>query len=191
MSVLLYVAVAILLLIGLGAVIGSPKDYTAQGWEKTLEHYGLTGFEAIWQTRAFPEPAHYKIEPWEGFGSVAHALLRDAAGQSLSIFVKRQKNYRIRDIFHPIRGGMTLHNELINLHRYRGLGILCPTPVYFAQRTNFIGCSRAVLIVEELAGFQPLDRFLASRWHPLQMSERKTLIHAIATEIKKLHARHL
>jgi tRNA A-37 threonylcarbamoyl transferase component Bud32 len=189
---MLSIAIAALLVGGLALFMDLPKDYIAKKWSGVLQYNGLTDFDALWQLElTLVGNTNHKIQPLAGYSNVSRGKLRSGDGKEFSIFVKRQKNYRIKDIWHPIRGAMTLSRELTNLHRYRRLGILCPTPLYFVQRSKIVGSSRAILIVEELNGFQDLRQFLFFKYPQLSTIERKTLIYSVARAVRKLHNNHL
>lgn len=114
---------------------------------------------------------------WSQIGRIrfAHA---GAASSSIAAFLKRQQRYQTRTPRYPIRGISTLRREYQMLQRVRGHGVAVATPLFFAEGSE----QRAVLVVEALLGYQPLDELCEP-----DPAQRLRIIRKTAALVRKLH----
>ncbi|WP_126456894.1 lipopolysaccharide kinase InaA family protein [Sulfuriflexus mobilis] len=161
------------------------QDYQADNWKAFLANNGLKSFDDWWQREAdwFEEP-NYRRGGWSG---VSRLELRATDGSTRVVFLKRQENHVAKTLLHPLRGVPTFVREMHNILRLKEAGVAALEPVYFAVRT-INGAQRAVLVTESLDGFTPLDEISTGE---LEHSARRQLIKAVATLVRRLHAKNL
>ena len=70
-------------------------------------------------------------------------------------YVKKQCNHLCRTFSHPF-GWPTASRERLNISRLQALGLCVPRPVFHGERRTENGFE-AILVTEELTGFQALD----------------------------------
>jgi hypothetical protein len=87
-----------------------------------------------------------------------------------------------------MHGIPTLRREYEMLSWIRREGVPATVPLYFAQRRD-AGCQRAILVTEQLNGYQSLEALTAywseHSWPSWQ--EKRALIQAIALVVRQLH----
>ena len=133
-------------------------DFLADGWRAPLRAAGLDSFEALWALEVeWFEPLNRRRGGWSG---VVRLTLQDVDGDARALFVKRQDNHLRRSLRHPIVGEPTLGVEMRNILALGRADVSTLRPVYYAQR-RVDGRWRAILITEELAGYRPLDDWIA------------------------------
>jgi hypothetical protein len=155
-----------------------------------LAHEGINGWDGLWSLDY----------PWVqspnrrrgGFQGVVRRELTLPDGGSLVVYLKVHRNRVSRTPAHPFKGIPTLRREVEALKRLDGLGIPVTKPVYYAERTVG-GERRAMMMTEELAGFESLEdrvtRWCEEGWPP--PSERADLIRSLARILDTVHARVL
>jgi hypothetical protein len=163
------------------------NDYMAAEWQRIFEFNGLRSFADFWKLQAtwFEEPNQRR----GGWSGVARCELKLPEGGTTRVFLKRQENHITRTFAHPVRGEPTFVREFENIMRYRARGIPSLTPLYFAHR-NEGGNLRAILLTEELIGFQSLEQ-LAREWRTMPRSTRQTIIQTVARLLRQIHANGL
>jgi hypothetical protein len=163
------------------------NDYIAPEWQRTFECNGLRSFEDFWTLEAkwFEEPNQRR----GGWSGVARCELKLPDGAAARVFLKRQENHITRTLAHPIRGVATFIREFESIMLYRGCGIPTLTPIYFAVRDSG-GDQRAILMTEELVGFQSLEE-LSRGWKALSAPQRHATARAVARLLKQIHSHNL
>lgn len=171
---------------------GNPavKDFVSHGWRQLLDANGLNSFVSVWGLDIgwFEEPNRRR----GGWSGVSRCELDLPEGGTVGIFVKRQEDHVCRTPLHPLRGVLTFEREFHNLQRYRSFNIPTLEPVYFASR-KVNGHRRAILITQELAGYESLDR-RAGNLQSLGRTQRlvrRELIGQVARAASVLHHHHL
>lgn len=157
--------------------------FIAENAHDTLRRHQLDSFEALWKVEAelVDEPNRAR----GGYSSVSRLTLKDANGNPQVFYLKRQSNYLIRNIRHPL-GEPTVAREFYNIERYAQLGIPALQMAFFAQR-RIEGEWRAILLTRNLDGYLPLDHWFVS-WHTLGYRQKRDLLGAAAKLIALLHA---
>lgn len=148
----------------------------------TLQLHRLDSFEALWEVEAelVDEPNYAR----GGYSSVSRLSLQDANGNPQVFYLKRQSNYLIRTIRHPL-GEPTVAREFYNIQRYAQLGIPALQAAFFAQR-RVEGELHAILLTRNLDGYLPLDHWFAN-WHSLGCCQKRDLLVAAGKLIALLH----
>ena len=91
-----------------------------------------------------------------------------------------------------MHGILTLKREFTNIGKYRQLGIPTATPVFFAERKQD-KARQAILIVEGLVDFAPLDHYLR-QWQdqgfPCWQDQQK-ITATLSRQVLAIHQNHL
>lgn len=156
--------------------------FIAANARDTLRRHHLDSFEALWSAEAdlVDEPNHAR----GGYSSVSRLTLKDADGIPQVFYLKRQSNYLIRNIRHPL-GEPTVARELYNIERYARLGIPALEAAFYAQR-RIKGKWQAILLTRNLEGYMPLDYWFAN-WHELEYYQKRDLLVAAGKLVALLH----
>ncbi len=96
------------------------------------------------------------------------------------LYVKRQRNHLCRTWRHPL-GWPTVSREWFYLHLLKQLGVPAPQPVFHASRKTNEGFE-AVLVTEELKGYQDLDQYT-----DLDAASLSLLADALGQVLGRLH----
>lgn len=163
-------------------------DYIHPAWVETLRNHRLTTFDALWDLRvALLESPNAERG---GSSGVARVTLQRPGGDTVAVYLKRQRNHVRRTLRHPWRGEPTFAREFSMLQYLQRLGIAAPVPVFYGER-RIDGEPCAILLTEELAGFRALADMLAEMETGklrLAKPERHRLIAAVARGVRALHA---
>lgn len=162
------------------------KDFINERWRPILAHNGLRDFTALWELKAdwFEEPNHRR----GGWSGVSRCELALPDGGTTAIFLKRQENHKARIWSHPVHGAPTFLREFKHIMHYRACGVPTLEPVYFGMHK--VGKDhRAILITEELSGFQSMeDRVQAWLKHGAPpRRERLAHLAAVAALLRQMH----
>ncbi|WP_193072183.1 lipopolysaccharide kinase InaA family protein [Pseudomonas sp. FME51] len=157
--------------------------FIAKNAHDTLRRHQLDSFEALWKVEAelVDEPNRAR----GGYSSVSRLTLKDANGNPQVFYLKRQSNYLIRNMRHPL-GEPTVAREFYNIKRYAELGIPALEASFHAKR-QVEGELQAILLTRNLDGYVPLDHWFAS-WHTLGYCQKRDLLAAAAKLVALLHA---
>lgn len=148
-------------------------------YQQLFAQHQLADFAAIWSREiAWFEPPN---ERRGGFSGVGKLLLHTEDGKNFIFFVKKQQNHGRKSWAHPIMGEPTFRREFHNLVFLQKHKIGAPKVVYYAENPSV---KQAILISENLTDFVPLDTINLSQ---LQLSQQQSLVHKVATEIKRFH----
>lgn len=159
------------------------KDYIDTAWQDVLAANGLLAFEAWWDLDApwFEEPNQRR----GGWSGVSRHELTLADGGRTAVFLKRQENHSTFSWRHPRKGIPTFAREFRLIQRYHAADVPTLEPVYFAMRDTAAG-QRAILVTEELTGYQPLDACpLAGR------QNRLAVLTTVAALLRRMHDSHI
>jgi len=164
------------------------SDYIDLNKKSLLASKKLNKFETIWDYESnFIESPNLRRG---GFSGVSYVTLHSYGiekNAGYGLFLKRQMNHTRRTCKHPIDGESTYEREFEMLKYCKSQNILVPRPVFFAKR-KISNNQFAVLITEELKGFESLDKFNQRvLQNPEFKDERKKLILALARTILNLH----
>lgn len=168
------------------------KEFFESQWRRVLSEQGLADFDALWGLAITlldnPNTGRGK----GGWSEVGLLSLPQPGGDEKKLIIKRQKNYVIKTLSHPLRGIPTLRNEAINALKFNRLGIPAMRPAYYGERRESDGF-KAILLTEYLDGYTSLDR-LFQIWNEKGWPhgiERHQLIRSIAGLIHTLHAKRM
>ena len=173
-------------------------DFLDDNWRQVFARQGLDDFESLWRLDIgwFEEP-NQRRGGWSGVSRMPAEATGDASHEAHGaprpgLFIKRQLNHTARTWAHPVKGILTFQREFANLLLYRRHGIATLTPVYFAMR-EAEGQRRAILITEELSGFEPFEEVLRRWWRPDRpaMASRKAYAHALAKLARDMHRQRI
>jgi hypothetical protein len=151
-----------------------------------LEQYQLHTFEQLW---------HHPIEWFEapnerrgGWSGVGRLQLDASGDKPLCLFVKKQQNHGRLTLLHPVRGEPTFRREFKRLQYLADHEIGAPKVVFYGEKTieNKL-C--AILITEELTGYQPLDNVTASWFskESVTREQKRQLLKVIAVSLRNFH----
>lgn len=151
-----------------------------------LEDNGLGDFDHLWnyQCEWFEAPNDDR----NGWSGVNRLSLKLPSGEQLGLFLKRQQNYVRRTFFHPLTGESTFACEFRVIRYLLRHGVPVPKPVFFDEKPSSEGV-QAILMTEELAGYQALDVVLQGLFREAGASARtkKLLLKCVAQVVRKLH----
>src|SRR5690554_1018886 len=123
----------------------SSAPFIAVNAEAILRRHGLTSFAALWDLDAelVDEPNRAR----GGISSVSRLRLADEQGQEQVFYLKRQSNYLIRTLRHPL-GQSTVAREFQNIETCARLCIPALEVAFFGERRQN-GELQAILRSEE------------------------------------------
>ncbi len=119
-----------------------------------FSQHDLVDFEAWWNIDApFIDVLNHRGAGWSG---VSFLTLEQKDGKAVSMYIKRQEDYKKRTFFHPLSGIPTFKKEFENIQVLCRL--LMPTikPLYFAER-HVKDKHQSILITEALNNYASLD----------------------------------
>lgn len=162
------------------------ETYISSTRKSLLDANHLSDFDRLWEYDGewFEDPNHDR----NGWSGVNHVVLQSADGTELGLFLKRQQNYVRRTLMHPFSGESTFACEFRALRYLMKRGVPVPRPVFFGEQPSDEG-RKAILITEELLGYQPLDAALAElvSEHRFTRRLRRQIIKCVAVAVRKLH----
>lgn len=158
-------------------------EFIAPGWAEVFRANGLESVGDVWNVRGsfIDEPNCAR----GGWSAVAKCALNLPDGNTTHVFVKRQRGYQTKTWRHPFRGEPTLQREFRNLEHCASHRIPVPVPIYFAL-TEVAGYPSAILITEELSGFEPLNHYFEKLAAEASLERKKTM-EAVGRILKQLH----
>lgn len=160
-------------------------EFVGANYQSRLERNQLASFDEVWARHIdwFEEPNHRR-GGWSGVGTLQ---LQGADEKTVTLFMKKQENHGRKTWRHPIQGEPTFKREFARLRFLEAHQFLAPRVVLYgvAQQS---GQQRAVLATEALAGFEPLDKVLATWYAQASKAEKRALILRVAAEIRRFHA---
>lgn len=155
-------------------------DYIAAKHAQLLKNNQLDTFQKLWDYKVnWFEAPNENRGGWSGVGRVE---LPQSEG-AITLFIKKQQNHTSRTWRHPIKGEPTFVKEFRTIGYLQARGIKVPETVFFGQRQSDAGW-QAILITENLNGYQPLDEI-----NPNEMSlqEKRILLKSVAKTVRKMH----
>lgn len=160
--------------------------YSSAKHAQALKQYQLHTFEHVWD-----HPVDWFEAPNErrgGWSGVGRLQLESGSGARLCLFVKKQQNHGRLTLRHPIQGEPTFRREYKRLQYLRDHGFKAPEVVFYGEKV-VDGKSRAILVTEELHGYQPLDHLTDACFSKHDMSRRnkRQLLARIAQSLRKFH----
>jgi tRNA A-37 threonylcarbamoyl transferase component Bud32 len=158
-------------------------EFIAPQWAEIFRSNGLTAVGDFWNVRGqfIDEPNCAR----GGWSAAAKCPMKISNGTIIQIFVKRQRGYQTKTWRHPFRGEPTLQREFRNLEHCATHSIPVPAPIYFAL-TEVAGYPSAILITEELIGFEPLHVYFG-KLTAEQAGQRKHIMRAVGRMLGRLH----
>lgn len=161
----------------------SSAPFIAVNAEAILRRHGLTSFAALWDLDAelVDEPNRAR----GGISSVSRLRLADEQGQEQVFYLKRQSNYLIRTLRHPL-GQSTVAREFQNIETCARLCLPALEVAFFGERRQN-GELQAILLTRDLEGYAPLDYWYQC-WDELDYRLRQNMIRASAALVARLHA---
>lgn len=158
--------------------------FLAKQYQQLLSRHQLADFDQFWEKKIgwFEEP-NYKRGGWSGVGQL---MLGEQ--QTLNIFIKKQKHYNRRTLFHPIVGEPTFRREFKSLQFLNQQKVNAAKVVFYDEK-NMAGNECAILVTEALTGYESLDKVLEKDFihHRLPFAERRQLIKSVALFIRRFH----
>jgi len=160
--------------------------FIAPDCRKLLELNGLDKFEKVWNAEAdWIETPNRDRGGWSGVGRMSLAL---PGGGECIAFLKRQQNHARLSFRHPIKGETTLAREFTIIRRLERHGISTLKPMLFGV-CEHDGEQLAVLMTEELTGYQPLDELIKNgKVQAMPLRQKRQLLAAIADFVRQMHA---
>ncbi len=161
--------------------------YKTADFQQLLKINKLDSFEAIWtlDTEWF-EPPNYRRDGWSG---VIKYPLKDAAGDTTWVFIKRQENHNCKTFLHPINGVPTFRREFDNIQHLANKNIPSLTAVYYNESSHE-NKMQAILITLSLEGYQSFEHFCAQDIPAEQRAEAMSRAGAIVRKLHDAHYRH-
>jgi len=154
------------------------SDFLSSNGRIFLQRHGLDNFANLWNLQLNPFD-----KPNIGRGGWSSVSRLDLDGQGF--FVKRQINYYIRSLQHPL-GESTVAYEFRNIRLFNELG-LSSLDVVFCGERYIDNERRAILMTRDLENWTPLSDLLHS-WPDHPTEQRLSVIYACAMLTGKLHA---
>jgi tRNA A-37 threonylcarbamoyl transferase component Bud32 len=160
--------------------------FVADKYSDVLNKNQLDTFDKVWnyQVNWFEAP-NERRGGWSGVGRLQ---LDVSGGKPLCLFVKKQQNHGRLTLLHPIRGEPTFRREYKRLQYLADHEVGAPKVIFYGEKIieNKL-C--AILVTEELDGYQSLDSLTAS-WFAedkLTRTHRQQLLKAIAASLRNFH----
>lgn len=154
--------------------------YCNPGWQDTLQSRQFATFDQIWN---FPvdwiDAPNQNRGGWSGVSRVEVAI----DNKLFTLYVKKQQNHTSRSLLHPIKGESTFAKEFRYLRHLQTHGISVPNVIFFAQRHALEG-QQAILVSENLAGYQPLD---AIKKEAMSLLAQRKLLSSVAKTVRAMH----
>jgi serine/threonine protein kinase len=153
---------------------------------QVLEQYQLHTFEKLWEHQIeWFEAPNERRGGWSGVGRLQ---LEVSGAKPLCLFVKKQQNHGRLSLLHPIKGEPTFRREYKRLQYLQRQGVAAPQVVFYDEQV-VEKKSCAILVTEELTGYQPLDS-LTENWFAkgsLAREQKRQLLKVIATSLRHFH----
>ena len=151
-----------------------------------LEQCQLHTFEQLWD-----HPIEWFEAPNErrgGWSGVGRLQLEAGGGKPLCLFVKKQQNHGRLTLRHPVRGEPTFRREYQRLQYLADHEIGAPKVVFYGEKVMENKLC-AILVTEELEGYQPLDSLTATLFagNELTRVHRQHLLKVIAASLRNFH----
>lgn len=158
----------------------------SEKWRDILLFNDLESYEKVWNLEAewFEEPNQGR----GGWSGVSRIELKLPLGGKVGVFLKRQENHVRKSLLNPIRGKVTFEIEFNNIKKFFDAGIPTLETIFFESR-NEKGKLRAVLMTEELTGFNELssEDFQPSGRLVNTDAKKKALFTALTGLMHKMH----
>jgi len=140
-----------------GSIFWDSKD------TKNLFEYNKLGtFEALWELDVpWFEAPNKRRNGWSG---VVKHILKDAQGNIVRVFIKRQENHNCKSILHPFKGIPTFYREFVNIKKCHAHNIPSLTALYYGEHKTKQK-QQAILITLSLEGYQDLASFYQNNNH--------------------------
>lgn len=160
-------------------------SYFHPHWRQTLQGRGLKTIDdwLVLDRTLVDEPNRRG----RGLSQVFSAVVSDPSGAEKTVYIKHQRNYVRRSLWHPLRGEATLYQEYKAMMRCWQAGIPVVEPLFFTAN-HASGDKETMLVSLGLEGFQSLDRVPLDQ---LPLARRFTLIRDVAAAVRLLHAQGL
>jgi tRNA A-37 threonylcarbamoyl transferase component Bud32 len=161
------------------------KYFLAENWHGILTFNGLDDFDRLWELDL--EKVDRPNIGHGGWSSVSRLVLDLSDGGKRTVYLKRQENYKFRSLVFPLLKVASFEREMRRFIQFSQKGIPVSNPVYY-EKKRIKGKLRAILMIENLDGYQDLDRCLNNpQGNGMSFIKRKRLIEATATVIRRLH----
>lgn len=160
--------------------------FIADDCRKLLELNGLDKFETVWNAEAeWIETPNRDRGGWSGVGRLSLDLPQ--GGRSVA-YLKRQQNHARFSLRHPIKGETTFSREFSIIQRLQAHAVKTLKPMLFGV-CQHEGEQRAVLMTEDLAGYQSLDELMKNgAVEALPLRQKRQLLAAVADFVRRMHA---
>ena len=161
------------------------KEYINEAWLPILQHNHLDSLEALWELNKddWFEPPNYRRGGWSG---VIRTRITLPDGGEVGVFIKRQENHFFRSWRNFFRPTATFEREFRNILNFRKLGVPTLEPIYYCQKT-VDGKLRAIVVTQELEGYQPFDAPCYQPINRLDRPRRMQLIGRVAKTLRHMH----
>jgi tRNA A-37 threonylcarbamoyl transferase component Bud32 len=159
--------------------------YISSKFSDVLIKNALNTFEKVWAYEVdwFEEP-NERRGGWSGVGRIE---IKQINGESVFLFVKKQKHHGRRTIQHPISGEPTFRREFSRLQYLKEHAFLAPLVAFYAEG-SVGGKQCAVLVTEALNGFFSLDQVIESQYSLMNKADKIKLIDRISIEVRRFHS---
>lgn len=150
-------------------------QYMAPSWESSLRNAGITDFTSAWN-----EPLEMVDEINHrrgGMSSVGKLIVTSPTGNTITLFIKRQRHHQCRRVSKPWTKIPTLRREYQNLIALHQQSISTGMPIFYAEQG-----SQAVLGILEIKDATDLLQYYQQHADSLSV-----IVTRVATEIAKLH----
>jgi len=155
--------------------------YINRAWQKTLADLGLDHCQG-WldhQLDLVDAPNHGH----GGYSEVGYIGLDPVSQNSAGIYVKRQYNYSMKTLRHPLKGVPSFRKEYDSIRLLAQRGIKTMEVVFYAETQTRRG-REAVLVTESLADYQSMDVLDESQYGE---EDYRQLVIRIAQAVAALH----
>ena len=141
---------------------------------------GLTDFEAWWNLDIpFIDNLNHRNKGWSG---VSFLTFKKKEDESVSVYIKRQEDYKTKTLFHPLFGIPTFKKEFQNIQILHKLLIPTIKPLYFGER-HIKGKHQSILITKALNKYISLDSGLGN----VNIKIQKKIMACCGALIRKLN----
>lgn len=149
----------------------------------------LRGFDDFWSLTAEPvEPINERRGGWSG--AYLLRFTEKDSEQSQAVFMKRQQGHNHFSLTHLSLTRPTLEREFQTLTALLKAEVPIPKPLYFAKR-RYQGKWQAVLIIEALIGYQPLNLLLKDWCQTgIHIKAFRRIATSLASILRRLHDGH-
>ena len=160
-------------------------EYISAAWRRTLQNNHADSFATLWKLQQdnWFEAPNYRRGGWSGVCTAALKLDDDSQTQ---VFIKRQENHVYRSWRHFFCQRPTFEREYHNIRAFNRYGIPTAGLLYYGQHRQQ-GKQQAMLMMQALAGYQPLGDAQTLITAGMDRAARQRLFDSVAAAMRQMH----